>query len=81
MFSKVVNASERVKCCNMPLLGVEMRSFPPLPFPHYAFQMVGNNPMPCDQMVICAEQIKFCWLMGSVGGWVFVVDVTREVEA
>ena len=22
--------------------------------------------------------IKSCWLMDSVGGWVFVVDVTKE---
>ena len=27
-------------------------------------------------MWICAELIKFSTLMGSVGGWVFVVDVT-----
>ena len=25
--------------------------------------------------------MEFCWLMGSVGGCVFVLDVTRGVEA
>ena len=24
--------------------------------------------------------MEFCWLMGSVGGWVFVLDVTSRVE-
>ena len=25
---------------------------------------------------MCRTNIRFCWLMGSVGGWVFVLDVT-----
>ena len=38
-----------------------------LPF-HYKRQFAWES----------AEPIKFSWLMGSVGGWVFVLDVTGE---
>ena len=26
---------------------------------------------------ICADLMEFCWLMGSAGAWVNILDVTR----
>ena len=31
--------------------------------------------------VLSAEIIKFCWLMGLLGEWVLLLDVTKGVEA